>query len=175
MLKKTFNLLIILLILITCIGCNKKIKEDDLFTYYYDFSYYGFENVHDINLKATNLDTLTDAIDNKKTAIFTISSSTCLSCKKEVEILNDISKSHGFSVYLIDPYSHLYPLFDEDEQMNKLLDILKPYIKTKDDLEIPLLIIVNDGDIVSCMVGTHDGDDTLFNKIDKVLKKSNLY
>lgn len=178
MLKKTFNILIISLLLIYCTSCSNKEKiiKEELFNYYYDFSYYGFTNSDTINLKASNVDTLKDALENNKTCIFVISNPACISCKRTIGIINDIAINHDFYIYVIDPYSKIYPVFEDDDKYKELLNLLKPCIEKEDDFVSPIILVINNGSIESYMAGyDYTDEETLFNEIDSIIGKSKLY
>lgn len=178
MLKKVINFIFIFLLIIFCNGCNKNedIVVEELFNYYYDFSYYGFDADDKINFKESTVGTLLDTYNNKDTCVFVISSPTCISCKRLMSIVNDIAISHDFIVYSIDPYSHIYPVFDDENVYHSLLDFLNPYILSEDDFVLPIVLVINNGNIDSYMIGYEFIDnDTLINQIDSVLSKFILY
>ena len=142
--SKVLTILLSLFLLCSC--SNKPIYEEELFSYYYDYQFYGFD-IGECSFKATTVSTLKAAIDNKNSAIFLISTPSCISCMKVAEIVNEIALDNDLNVYNIDSNSTIYPVFDT-ENFDVLLDILKDIgINSEDDFVLPILLIINKGNI----------------------------
>lgn len=177
MFKKFLNILLIIPLLLLC-SCSKEIIQDELFSFYYDFQFYGFDTA-ECALKGSTVSTLKDAIDNKKTTVFLISTPICSSCKEVTEIVNDIALKHNITVYDIDPNSSQYPVYNTDD-FNTLLDIVKNIgINGESEFSIPILLVINNGEIESFFKDyDHNSNITyeqLYESIDDVLSKSIIY
>lgn len=177
MFKKIVGVLLIISLLLVC-SCSKEIVQEELFSYYYDFQFYGLDG-SECALKGSTVSTLKDAIDSKKTTVFLISTPICISCKDVTKIVNDIALKHGITIYDIDPNSSQYPVYSTDD-FNVLLDILKNIgIDGESEFSIPILLVINNGKIDAYFKDyDHNSEKTneqLYDSIDKVLSKSIVY
>ena len=181
MLNRYIKLFVSFCVLISLCSCNtvsNSNKDFEIYTYNYDFQFYGFDN-DDISLKASTVSALKSVLDNSKTAIFTISSPTCLSCKNALTFINDVAIKHNLTIYNIDPYSSDYPVFDTEDYdvLLSLLDVIG--INGDVDFELPIVLIINKGNIDVHLIGfdhtnglTYDQNLDIF---DKLLSSSTLY
>lgn len=162
-------LTILLSFFLLCSCSNTSIKQEELFTYYYDYQFYGFDT-GECSFKATTVSTLKAAIDNKNSAIFLISTPTCISCKKVAQIVNEIALDNDLTVYNIDPNSSQYPVFDTDN-FDILLDILKDIgINSDDDFVLPILLILNKGNISDYYYGYDYHSDMSNDELISIIK-----
>lgn len=161
------------------IDSNYVNNDYEIFTYAYDFQIYGLDN-NKCCLKASTVSSLKSVIDNKQTAIFFISSPSCISCKTIISLLNDICFDKNLTIYDIDLYSSIYPVFETDD-FDILINVLKNgVINNENEFVIPIIIIINDGIIEEYLLGYdyHQSDlsnDQLYSKIEQILSKSHIY
>lgn len=171
---RVFSILLSLLIFTSC-SSNSVKENNNIFSYNYDFQFYGFESGECV-LKGSTVSSLKSVIDSKESAIFMITAPTCLSCKGVVEIVNDISESKDIIIYNIDPYSSLYPVFDTDD-FDILLNILKETgINTEKDFYMPIILVINKGKIET-YYNEHNDDmnyEELYSKLENIIDKSIL-
>lgn len=145
MFKTLIKILCISLLLTVC-SCSKPIEQEELFSYPYDFQYYGFDTTK-CCLKASTVSTLKKAIEDKQTTLFLISTPTCISCKGIAEIINNIGCEKNITVYNIDPNDSVYPVFSTGD-FDVLLDILKEIgINGESEFSTPILLVINKGKI----------------------------
>ena len=172
-----YRVIFILLSLLIFTSCSSNHIEEyyDIFSYNYDFQFYDFE-AGECVLKGSTVSTLKSVIDNKESAVFMITAPTCMSCQGFVEIANDISKNKDITIYNIDPYSSLYPVFDTND-FDILLNILKEIgINNESEFFMPVILIINKGKIES-YYNEHNDDmnyETLYSKIENIIDKSIL-
>lgn len=177
MFKKIVGVLLIIPLLLAC-ACSKEIVQEELFSYYYDFQFYGFDT-SECALKGSTVSALKDAIDNKKTTVFLISTPICLSCKTITVIVNEVALKHEITVYDIDPNSSQYPVYSTDD-FNVLLGILKDIgINGENEFSIPILLVINNGKIEAYFKDyEHNSESSyeqLYSSIDDILSKSIIY
>lgn len=172
-----YKILAILLSIFLMSSCSntEKNEQHELFSYSYDYQFYGIDN-SSCNLKASTVSTLKGAIDIKETTVFLISTPTCLSCKNFTKLVNEIAIDKQLYVYNIDPYSSFYPVY-ETSDFDILLNIVKDAnIKDESEFVLPILLIINNGIIDDYIVGydTNLTNVLLKEQIEKTIEKSIL-
>lgn len=166
------------ILLFICISCNRNndIDTSNIFSYEYNFEHYGIEN--NTKFKASTVAGLSNVLSNRKTAIFMISSPLCKSCVNTMKLINECISDKDIIIYNIDTYSDVYPVFGDDS-LNMLLDIVKLIdINSEDEIVLPILLIINNGNIEYYLKGDslHSSNDALNkDKIQVLLQKSLLY
>ena len=152
MIKKIF---IILLLLLTCVSCEKIDYTYDISYIDVDMSEYEGMNSTQHMFRAVTVQELFNCIDNKSSGVFYLGRINCGCCQICVKYLNQAATDLGVYVNYIDVYDERMPITTQelmDELKLYLFDILEVDEEGKRELQTPTVFSVINGEIVDHMI-----------------------
>ena len=174
--------LIVLLLLISCIGCSNINKNEINYTYeikYENVDMSGYEGINSTNhmFKKIYLSELENCIDNKSSGVFYFGTTMCGCCQQTIKYLDEASRKLNVTVYYIDTFDDIEPfsgIKDCDpckDRYDRLLKILDQVATENEDgkiLETPTVFTIINGEIAASQICMNDENEK--NMVDRYTK-----